>query len=721
MPFQFRTRTQIGGTPRRTRARVCLLAAAVALSLSACDEATSPAARPAARAPALQITDAVHNAGTAHFYLLPPLVAQPVTAGEFDGEQHPTVEICELVESGCGPVIAHFSRKGGTGEEAIKVDPANGRYFVNWNTQRCRTGACTLDPAKFYRIRFLLAGLELGHADLDVVSRPQDIRSATTGEFIPLVDGKLLQIRFRLEHGIKLVNHAQQAANAARFHPNSVRYGDRGTKPATGRSGSATLAARALLNKDGTTDIEVTTGTLDAATAPPGNLAHVQLKALKEDGDALWTQNYTGLTAGGGWQASSPILGRGVGFQVQANVTGIDANRTDVVTVRGTVGRRPDLVVENLSHPGEAQLDARVIISATVRESNGDVGAAGDCNLYVDGAKVDQALGIWVDAGDVVSCAFSYTFTTSGTKALAVRMEGVVPGDDDLTNNGATGTIAVVGRRGGFSYYASAHEHDHEDVFAYASKYEVTSSDDPTYRYYYEYTLKNGHYSVHEQGQYMTGFMSSEVTFPLTRAQLAVASGGTTRHAVTFDDLAADYTRSYSSGSFSQRYSCVTRLRTDPGFDGIFVLCTGSYRYDGAAPQSWTSFYFYRYAGVATYYSENTHRLIFTPENRDEAYVWTYSFSWEAGTPPLVALGADYAFTVVLKDTPIGGSTTTYSMNPVIALDQRYDNSWNDPYRCDVGGYTSNPFIVTYEGCSSRKGYQRYYVGQASGVGTVSP
>src|SRR5918994_1013185 len=59
--------------------------------------------------------------------------------------------------------------------------------------------------------------------------------------------------------------------------PNARRYKDTGMKPATGRSGSASLAARALLGKDGTTTIEMSTGQLDTDAATPGSINKAQL------------------------------------------------------------------------------------------------------------------------------------------------------------------------------------------------------------------------------------------------------------------------------------------------------------------------------------------------------------------------------------------------------------------------------------------------------------
>jgi hypothetical protein len=58
------------------------------------------------------------------------------------------------------------------------------------------------------------------------------------------------------------------------------------------------------------------------------------------------------------------------------------------------------------------------------------------------GQEVDDAGGIWVDAGDAVGCAFTHTFTAPGSYALAarVRTDG---GDWDEANNADTATLQV--------------------------------------------------------------------------------------------------------------------------------------------------------------------------------------------------------------------------------------------------------------------------------------
>src|SRR5690348_11830002 len=48
--------------------------------------------------------------------------------------------------------------------------------------------------------------------------------------------------------------------------PNSQKYHNTGMHPATGRSGSASIEARALFGKDGNTTVEVSTGSLEDGT-----------------------------------------------------------------------------------------------------------------------------------------------------------------------------------------------------------------------------------------------------------------------------------------------------------------------------------------------------------------------------------------------------------------------------------------------------------------------
>ena len=66
--------------------------------------------------------------------------------------------------------------------------------------------------------------------------------------------------------------------------PNAKRYRESGTKPATGRAGSASLTGRALVGRDGATTVELSTGQLDTGVTPPGNIKKSQIKTLDENG-----------------------------------------------------------------------------------------------------------------------------------------------------------------------------------------------------------------------------------------------------------------------------------------------------------------------------------------------------------------------------------------------------------------------------------------------------
>src|SRR6266516_4330097 len=175
--------------------------AAVSLVLISCAErANDPTAvRPGA--PSFEIRDGAHNSGNPHFYFLPPIVASPNATGGFDATQAPSVTVCLLAGSDCGPVVAQFSMTAGTGSAVVRLDATNQLYVVNWQTDQCVTGPCTLLSGNVYRVRVLVAGTELGHADVQVVASQQEAKNVNTGEFFPLVDGRTVPVKFRVEQG----------------------------------------------------------------------------------------------------------------------------------------------------------------------------------------------------------------------------------------------------------------------------------------------------------------------------------------------------------------------------------------------------------------------------------------------------------------------------------------------------------------------------------------
>lgn len=172
-----------------------------ALGCSDSRDVTPPhrAVKPAA--PSADVLDAVHGGGNPHFYLLPPLVANPAYSGTFDAAESPTISVCAWSASGCGAAVAQFSMTSGTGAQLVRVDTTEQLYIVNWDTDECVSGPCTLDPNQVYRLSIAVAGTELGHADVYVVANQQQAKDVITGDYIALVDGRTLPIKFRIEQG----------------------------------------------------------------------------------------------------------------------------------------------------------------------------------------------------------------------------------------------------------------------------------------------------------------------------------------------------------------------------------------------------------------------------------------------------------------------------------------------------------------------------------------
>src|SRR4029079_504125 len=148
-----------------------LVLAAIALPI-ACgeNEITSPTRDLSAPRPV--ISDGSSAGGTKGFYFLPPMVSRAPFSGTSGGHLSAHVTVCEfnVSTSRCGNVIADFSTQAGTGAQVVRYDPTAQQYIVNWDTKNCITGACTLDPAKSYRLRIFVGHAELGFADVKPVS-----------------------------------------------------------------------------------------------------------------------------------------------------------------------------------------------------------------------------------------------------------------------------------------------------------------------------------------------------------------------------------------------------------------------------------------------------------------------------------------------------------------------------------------------------------------------
>jgi hypothetical protein len=241
------------------------------------------------------------------------------------------------------------------------------------------------------------------------------------------------------------------SASGITLIPNTVKYRDNGGKPATGRSGSAELEALALLSKDGTVTVQSRARSIDPAVTGLGQVSKLQIKASSADGTPKLVRNLNGDPSAEPLQMRGLV--RGDRVQLQANVRGLDGNRTDVVTVTETVKRRPDLTVQ-MDMARQVPAGQPVPITATVREQNGDMGAFAECTLLVNGWYVDGAPGVWVDAGDAVACAFTHSFAP-GDHDVQVEVGVAQPADWDVSNNRSEVVrVEAVGGSTAFAYTA---------------------------------------------------------------------------------------------------------------------------------------------------------------------------------------------------------------------------------------------------------------------------
>lgn len=147
------------------------------------------------------ISDGAHSAGNQHFFFLPPLVPERAFSGEFDRAAAPTVRICEWAGS-CIRTVVTFATVDVEESEAIDdkgIKVKRESYVAKWKTKDYG-----LDPAATYRISVLVAGTELGFADVDVVPSQGAARNVNTNEYIPLVEDQTLKIPFRIEQGAVL-------------------------------------------------------------------------------------------------------------------------------------------------------------------------------------------------------------------------------------------------------------------------------------------------------------------------------------------------------------------------------------------------------------------------------------------------------------------------------------------------------------------------------------
>ena len=130
------------------------------------------------------------------------MVPAPQPDGVFDGTLEPTVDICVWSGTECSASLEIFTPGTGPGSEIVRVVPEDELYIVNWHTEDLLE-TWPLEPGSEdrYRIRVLVGTRLLGYADVEVTATGREFRNVETGEYIPLLEGRTLPIKFRIEEG----------------------------------------------------------------------------------------------------------------------------------------------------------------------------------------------------------------------------------------------------------------------------------------------------------------------------------------------------------------------------------------------------------------------------------------------------------------------------------------------------------------------------------------
>lgn len=151
--------------------------------------------------PTAGIFDASSTGGNPFFHWLTPIRENGEFTGTFDATLAPrlTVEVCALSATGeCAGAPLRTYAAGSDQYESIQVSPRREYYQVYFDTR-----ASDVDPATHYRVSVLADGDNLlGYADVDVVASAGDLAGVDRDEFVGVVKGDWLAIRWRAEEGV---------------------------------------------------------------------------------------------------------------------------------------------------------------------------------------------------------------------------------------------------------------------------------------------------------------------------------------------------------------------------------------------------------------------------------------------------------------------------------------------------------------------------------------
>ena len=443
-----------------------------------------------------------------------------------------------------------------------------------------------------------------------------------------------------------------------RHHENHEGDDDVGGKPTKTTAGDLTLRSRALLAKDGNTQLEISTAPFDTDGTPPGNISHVHVRAVDpsrpdrddddygdgKDGKGLrFRREYNHLRNGGYFTDTYPGLAHGLSLRIEAKAKG--AVHRDEVEAKwlDTVRYRPDLYIKMIDAPAKARINSVVGINAVIGEGMGETGADTQCALLVDGTQVDSGL-LWVNAAGAGTCAFVYSFPVAGQHTIAVRAQNVRPGDYDSSNNEASRQILIT--QPYFAHYdanvseTTATNNRKVQTFVVAAS-TVPNQEDVT------------NATTVEQLRSFVGLLPSDVNPETVRVAFTDNSGG---HQLSTFDLSG---LTLGAPQASEMAGC-TSTRSVMDMDMATGRCVTVARCSNATTGANSTSVLISYSATqVTTFSENICRTA-----NIGCKVGDFTKRTVVADKPLVQLADDYSANVVVEDAATGAFTA----KPAFAL-----------------------------------------------------
>jgi hypothetical protein len=324
------------------------------------------------------------------------------------------------------------------------------------------------------------------------------------------------------------------------------------------------------------------------------------------------------------------------------------------------------------------------VITATVNETGGVLGTYTTCTLYVDGVAVDSIRDVWVDAGDEVTCAFTYTFDRAGTYDVSVQLGDAGGGTGTLLPEPTRATVEVTDPTPTASYTASVLDRTVATEVRFDQRWERL---DGTGR---EYSHSNGEAS-RSQTASLTGTLTRAAVLPLATVRLRLSSTVSEWQTASWSGV-ADATLD------GEGRSCVNRMVPEHG--GHFHLCT----LDGTTTYGYT-----RFAGTVTYHSIGFVRTWDGLTGEQTYWSWNEGAEIYSSGGQLRPLGSAVTMEVEIVDG--AGTLGATATVPVAAFEEPPTGT---PYACrDESPWWLEGGVMTT--CESSTGHVFGWRGEVSG------